>query len=146
MKWLLNLYKKWDTTNKLFFWLTIIGILLPLVLPIFPNSTNDINYTISITNSTLSKSPVVLGNNNSFVFNDEQDHLARPELYPIEFGLNNTLQISDLGKGDLFNVKVRFPDFQEAFLEIYGVGNQKLAQFGEKFMSIIRHHKNTFSL
>lgn len=33
-----------------------------------------------------------------------------------------------------------FPQTSSAFLEINGVGNQKLSQFGEKFMSVIRHH------
>ncbi len=50
------------------------------------------------------------------------------------------------GDKALVEMATFLPTNQEAFLEIYGVGNQKLAQFGEKFMSIIRHHKNTFSL
>jgi len=33
-----------------------------------------------------------------------------------------------------------FPQTQSAFLDINGVGNQKLSKFGEKFMSVIRHH------
>ena len=44
------------------------------------------------------------------------------------------------GDKALVQMATHFPKTNEAFLEIYGVGNQKLAQFGQQFMSVIREH------
>src|SRR3989338_2755242 len=44
------------------------------------------------------------------------------------------------GDKALVQMSTHFPKTNEAFLEIYGVGNQKLAQFGQQFMSVIREH------
>jgi ATP-dependent DNA helicase RecQ len=44
------------------------------------------------------------------------------------------------GDKPLREMAVYFPQTETAFLEIGGVGNQKLAQFGEEFLSIIREY------
>jgi ATP-dependent DNA helicase RecQ len=44
------------------------------------------------------------------------------------------------GDKSLRDMSVRFPQTPDAFLEINGVGNRKLAQFGEQFMSVIRRY------
>lgn len=47
------------------------------------------------------------------------------------------------GDKTLREMATRFPRTEAAFLEISGVGNQKLAQFGEQFMSVIRRYADT---
>ena len=44
------------------------------------------------------------------------------------------------GDKALIQMAGHFPKTPEQFLEIYGVGSQKLAQFGQQFLSIIREH------
>ena len=45
------------------------------------------------------------------------------------------------GDKALREMAVHFPQTQDEFLNINGVGNKKLTQFGEKFMEVIREHK-----
>lgn len=47
------------------------------------------------------------------------------------------------GDRSLHEMATRLPQTPSAFLEINGVGNRKLAQFGELFMSVIRRHGMT---
>ncbi|MDP1690219.1 MAG: ATP-dependent DNA helicase RecQ [bacterium] len=47
------------------------------------------------------------------------------------------------GDKSLRDMSVRLPQTPDAFLEINGVGNRKLAQFGEQFMSVIRQYAKT---
>ncbi len=47
------------------------------------------------------------------------------------------------GDKALHQMATHFPQTETAFLEINGVGNRKLAQFGEIFMSTIRHYVRT---
>ena len=47
------------------------------------------------------------------------------------------------GDRSLHEMATRLPQTPEALLEINGVGNRKLAQFGELFMSVIRNYKGT---
>ncbi len=44
------------------------------------------------------------------------------------------------GDKSLRDMATRLPQTPDAFLEINGVGNRKLAQFGEQFMSVIRRY------
>ena len=47
------------------------------------------------------------------------------------------------GDRSLYEMATRLPQTPNAFLEINGVGNRKLAQFGELFMPVIRRHGMT---
>ena len=47
------------------------------------------------------------------------------------------------GDKTLQEMAIHFPQTASTFLEINGVGNQKLSQFGEQFMSVIRNYVNT---
>lgn len=44
------------------------------------------------------------------------------------------------GDKALRDMAAKLPQTPDAFLEINGVGNRKLAQFGEQFMSVIRQY------
>lgn len=44
------------------------------------------------------------------------------------------------GDKALMDMAAKLPTTTDAFLEIYGVGNQKLVQFGPQFMAVIRQH------
>lgn len=46
------------------------------------------------------------------------------------------------GDKALVQMATDLPTTQDAFLEIYGVGQQKLSQFGRQFMAVIRQHIN----
>lgn len=50
------------------------------------------------------------------------------------------------GDKALREMATNFPQTQTAFLQISGVGNQKLSQFGERFMSVIRNYFNTHKM
>jgi len=50
------------------------------------------------------------------------------------------------GDKALREMTTNFPQTQTAFLQISGVGNQKLSQFGEKFMFIIRNYINAHKI
>ncbi|MBU2010160.1 RecQ family ATP-dependent DNA helicase [Patescibacteria group bacterium] len=47
------------------------------------------------------------------------------------------------GDNALREMAIHFPQTPEDFLKISGVGNQKLEQFGEQFMSVIRYYVKT---
>ncbi len=50
------------------------------------------------------------------------------------------------GDRSLHEMATSLPQTPSAFLEINGVGNRKLAQFGELFMSVIRRHRMTINV
>jgi ATP-dependent DNA helicase RecQ len=47
------------------------------------------------------------------------------------------------GDKALIQMAKDMPETPEAFLEIYGVADRKLEQFGKKFMQVIREHVNS---
>ena len=77
------------------------------------------------------------------ILNKEYDHVLFEKLRKIRTQESSKLKVPAyiiFGDKALQEMATHFPQTHSAFLEINGVGNQKLSQFGEQFMSVICNH------
>ena len=92
---------------------------------------------ISIAKQKISSPSSINGNYNSFLF-EELRNVRTQEARRL-----NVPPYMIFGDKALCEMATSFPQTKTAFLQVSGVGNQKLSQFGERFMSIIRNYMNT---
>jgi len=86
---------------------------------------------------------------NTPTLNKEYDHVLFEKLRKIRKQEAYKLKVPSyiiFGDKTLQEMATHFPQIPSAFLEINGVGNQKLSKFGEQFMSVIRHHIETHKI
>jgi len=65
MKKFISVYKRWSYTNRLFFWLAIIGLVIGIGTYFFWPNSNDVK--VKVENSNLEYSPIIVDSPNSKV-------------------------------------------------------------------------------
>lgn len=104
-----QIYKRWNPTNKIMFWLGIISLLSGLIV----GGTHIINVNkVTLINSSTYQSPIIQSSSNiSIIYSDANLESGCPQNY------NDIFQIKNSYSFDLFKIKVIFPDDKIGIVE-----------------------------
>lgn len=139
-----QVYKQWNLTNKIMFWLAVIGIIVGILFGgkhiININSNNDI---MNVENSTFKNSPIFQRSSNiSLTYNPAPDDDLVSPFYSTKLFMEGDKLIFDGKKYNFYFMKIILPDDQEAFIpELLFNKSYDIANCNEQWTDCYVYHK-----